>query len=171
MSVVIDDQTIQIRVQFMELEKQKLEKLLAKTEDNKEFATISREIYAIEKVLEELDDWLKIINRDPGWGELVNIGGRRIPKLPSFSSEDELKWRMSNPDKHWVADMTEEQTAAAREFNARNNAADAIDAMDGQGPIAALEGEGKSADEIVEDLRKEWEPWRSETTPPSKSES
>jgi len=151
---VIDDQTINIRIAFLELEKEKLERMQAKANDNEDMATLAQEIYGIEKVLEEMDNWLKIINRDPGWGELVNIAGKKIPKLPTFSNKEEMKYRLNNPDKHWAeGGLDHEQTARAREYNAKTNAQEAVRHMDGEGPIAAMEREGLSEEEIDQRLK------------------
>lgn len=152
MPAVIDQGVIDIRITWHEIEKEKLELAQAKSDD---VAGIQRKIDAIDAKIEELNDWLKILNQDPGWGDLINVEGRKVPKMPTFKSDERKARRIEDPE-NWDRDLGHEQTARARDFNMKNNAQDAAFVMDGGGPVKKWLDEGYSEEEILEKL-KSWD--------------
>jgi hypothetical protein len=157
MPVAIDQETIHTRIVWLEMEVEKLQQRQA-TANDEQMAELAEEILKRQARLAECNDWLRILNKDPGWGELVNIAGKRIPKLPMFKSEQELKFRLENPEKTWredAPDLSYEETARAREFNARNTAQESAQAMDGNGPFGKLlEGTDKDEEWAARIIRK-----------------
>lgn len=172
MPVVMDQDTINIRIIFLDMERQKLQQKQAVANDE-QMAALVKAIEACDAKLEECNDWLRILNQDPGWGELINVGGRKIPKLPTFKSVEELNWRLKNPEKTWREDsqgLNYEETSRAREYNARNNADESVRYMDSNGPFSVLERQGLSEEDAITQIQEKACP-ASGITPPSNDES
>lgn len=151
MPATIDQNTLDIRITWLEIEKEKLEHAQAKA-DGKQIAAIQKKIDDMDAKIEECEDWLKILNQDPGWGDLVNIEGRKVPKMPTFKTIEQKEKRVADPE-NWDRELDHEQTARAREFNMKNNAQEAAFVMDGSGPVQQWLDEGYSEDEILDMLR------------------
>ena len=169
MPAVIDQNTLDIRITWLEIEKEKLDRKQAGAED---LSAFQHKIDMIDAKIEECMDWLKILNQDPGWGDLINIKGKRVPKMPAFKDNETMARRIEDPES-WDRELDHEQTARAREFNMKNNAQEAAFVMDGAGPVKAMLDEGYTEEEILDMLRKDtWDKTSGSTsTPPSNDDS
>ena len=141
MPVVIDTHTINIRLAFLELEIEELEGLVASAVNDEAFQKYSDRLKEKRGAVTELENWIKIINQDPGWGDLVNIDGHRVPKLPTFKSPEEKAarlemWENGGGVDTGVQELDLEQAMRAREANARNTSLESVAFLDGIGPIA-----------------------------------
>jgi hypothetical protein len=167
MPAVIDQNTLDIRITWLEIERHKLEIKQSRAEGDR-VADLQRKIDDMDAKIEECQDWLKILNQDPGWGDLINIKGRKVPKMPTFKDNETMARRLEDPE-DWAMGMDHEETARAREFNMKNNAQEAAFVMDGAGPVKAMLDEGYSEEEILDMLRKDtWDKTLDSTkTPPS----
>ena len=138
MPVIIDQHTIDIRLLWLALERQKLTEQQP-TATDEQMAEIEERLKEVRYRENECKDWIRILNQDPGWGELINVGGRKVPKMPTFKSREETDHRLEN----WgtAKGHDEEFVKRAREARARNDAQEDAFFMDGVGPIAADEYE------------------------------
>jgi len=141
MPVILDQHTIDIRLTWLAVDRQKLiEK--QPTASDEQMAEIEERLKEIRYRENECKDWLRILNQDPGWGELITVDGRKVPKMPTFKSKEEMEHRIAN----WgTAKGHDEQfLKKARESRAREDAQEDAFFMDGIGPIAAEEYENNS---------------------------
>lgn len=141
MPVIIDQHTIDIRLTWLALDKQKLVEQQPNASDE-QMAEIEERLIEVRYRENECKDWLRILNQDPGWGELISVGGRKVPRMPKFKSREEMDSRLAN----WgTAQGHDEQfLKSAREARAREDAQEDAIFMDGIGPIAAEEHERDS---------------------------
>jgi len=141
MPAVIDQHTINIRFLWLGVERQKLiEKQPTATDE--EMAKIEEDLKEVRHRENELRDWTRILNQDQGWGELVTVDGRKVPKMPAFKTEEEMEHRIAN----WgtAKGHDEQYIKSAREARARKDAQEDVIFMDGIGPIAAEEYESNA---------------------------
>lgn len=136
MPAVIDQHTIEIRLQWLALDRTRLIEKQPDASDE-EMARIQIELYKLEGREAENRDYMHILNQDPGWGDLITIDGRKVPKMPKFESEEEMDARLGN----WPSAKghDEQFVKRAREARAREDAQEDAYFMDGIGPIAEQE--------------------------------
>jgi hypothetical protein len=136
MPVIIDQHTVSLRTIWLELDRQKLIDMQPDATDE-DMRELERLLLKNEGKLEEMQDWMRILNKDPGWGDLINVEGRQVPRMPKFKSPEERQERLAN----WPSAKghDEDYVRRAREFRAAEDAQDDARFLDGIGPIAEEE--------------------------------
>jgi len=134
MPVIIDQETIAIRVAWLSVEYKKLLEEQANCTDKDRASQIAIGIHENECRAKECHDWLKILDQDPGWGQLLNVDGKLVPKMPKFRDPEEKRIRLET----WgtAKGLNEHDLKAIREYRVRDNAQEDVHFMDGLGPIA-----------------------------------
>lgn len=137
MPISIDQNTLDIRMTLLEMEIKEIEFRLPQIDNDEAFAAINDGLKECRGQLKECTLWLKILNQDSGWGNLVNVEGKRMPKMPTFKSEEEMAARMDGWEGGGAAGdgLTIEQAMRARELHAREISEESVQFMDGEGPI------------------------------------
>jgi FtsZ-binding cell division protein ZapB len=141
MGILIDQNTLDIRMTLLEMEIDELKHRLPEMDNDEAFAALNDGLKERTGQLKECTLWLKILNQDPGWGDIVNVKGKRMPKMPTFKSEEEMDARFENWEGGGSAGdgLTMEQAMRAREGQARKISEESVQFMDGEGPIAVEE--------------------------------
>lgn len=136
MPAVVDQHTIEIRLTWLAVDRQKLVEEQP-TANNERMAAIEERLKEIRYREAECKDWLHILNQDPGWGDLITVDGRKVPKMPTFRTPEERERRLKN----WGKKLPEKEQKVkqAREYRAMQDAREDVAFMDGIGPIAARE--------------------------------
>lgn len=149
MPVSMVQQNILIRISFLKDEMTALMASRLEAEESYEYNRISGEISDKESCIKENERWLRVLDRDPGFGSLMNVAGKYIPKMPTFESKEEVEYALENPDHiHKEDDDTGEQEfLGAREHVHRWHNEQALIRMDGKGPIAHEEQCGHQNEE------------------------
>lgn len=136
MPAVIDQHTIEIRIIWLDVEQRKLLEKQPMANDE-EMAQIAEKLKEVEYRQAECRDWLRILNQDPGWGDLITVDGRKVPKMPTFKSKEEMDKRISE----WGTAKGRDEAflKRAREYRAQKDAREDVLFMDGIGPITQEE--------------------------------
>lgn len=150
MPAVIDQHTIEIRLTWLAVDRQKLLETQPGASDE-QMAEIEERLKEIRYRENECRDWLKILNQDPGWGDLITVDGRKVPKMPTFKTPEEREERLNSWDRFGAGD--EQKVKQAREYRAMTDAREDASFMDGIGPIAAREYETDSDGAETTDLQ------------------
>jgi len=131
-------QNVLIRISFLKDEKSALERRADAVGDANELVLVQDEIKDKQSCIKENERWLRVLERDPGYGSLINVGGKYIPKMPTFKSKAEMEYALEHPDIiHEEDDDTDEQGfMATREMVHRYHNEQALIRMDGHGPKA-----------------------------------
>jgi len=131
-------QNILIRISFLKDELAALKQRADTAEDANELVLVQDEIKDRQSCIKENERWLRVLERDPGYGSLINVGGKYIPKMPTFKSKAEMEYALEHPDIiHEEDDDTDEQSfLSAREMVHRYHNEQALIRMDGHGPKA-----------------------------------
>jgi len=131
-------QNVLIRISFLKDELAALEQRADSIEDANELVLAQDKIKDRQSCIEENKRWLRVLDFDPGFGSLINVGGKYIPKMPTFKSKAEMEYALEHPDIiHEEDDDTDEQSfMATREMVQRWHNEQALIRMDGHGPKA-----------------------------------
>jgi hypothetical protein len=134
-------QSVLNRINFLQGDIANLNLDLGKTNDGDIIGKLQEQIRDKEIRIDENKQWLRVLEKDPGYGTLENVAGSYIPKMPKFNTQDEVQYALDNPQHFRVedADTTEQNFLSTREMVKRHHNTLAIQKMDGEGPIAAEE--------------------------------
>jgi hypothetical protein len=132
-------QSTLLRIQFLENDIQNYKADMEKLEDANEIILMQDKIKDREIRIDENKQWLRALEQDPGYGELVETDGKYIPKMPTFKSDAEMKRALDNPENWYEEDENEtlDHQRATREMVHKSHNELALQRMDGEGPIAA----------------------------------
>jgi hypothetical protein len=134
-------QSVLNRINFLEGDVNNIKIQLEKTDDGNEIILLQKQLEGKEIRIDENKQWLRVLERDPGWGTLENVDGKYIPKLPTFKTRREAEYALEHPDhfREEDSDTTEQSFLGTREMVKRYHNEQALQRMDGDGPIAAEE--------------------------------
>ena len=138
------NQSTLLRIKFLENDIQNYKADLARLTDANEVVLMQEKIKDREVRINENKQWLRVLEADPGWGEMVEVEtGKYIPKMPTFKSQQEMEFALDHPENWYEEDEgdTEQHYMATREMVNRNHNELALQRMDGEGTIAAEERE------------------------------
>jgi len=95
---------------------------------------IDRDLERVDAKIEEMRHWLKAYDDDPNFGEYIKDDkGRRVPRLPTFKSVEEMRKPGTAAN-----GMSLQETLAAREFRAKDDAINSARWMDGKSPYGKV---------------------------------
>lgn len=142
-------QNVLIRISFLKDELSALKQRADSIDDANELVLVQDDIKDKQSCIKENERWLRVLERDPGYGSLINVAGKYIPKMPTFKSKAEMEYALEHPDIiHQEDDDTDEQNfLSAREMVHRYHNEQALIRMDGNGPIAYEEQCGRQNEE------------------------
>ncbi len=131
-------QAVLVRISFLEGDISNIRKEIIATEDANELMQLRDRVAKIEERIDENQQWLRVLDKDPGFGILENVDGKYIPKMPKFSTPEERDYALGHRQHiHEEDDDTTPQNfMAGREMVRREHTKMAIERMDGQGPVA-----------------------------------
>ncbi len=132
-----------LRIKFLENDILNYKADMAKLEEANEIVLMQDKIKDREVRIDENKQWLRALESDPGYGELVETDGSYLPKMPTFRNEKQMERALDNPGNWYEEDAQEtpQHQAATREMVHRSHNDLALKKMDGEGPIAAEESE------------------------------
>ncbi len=132
-----------LRIKFLENDILNYKADLAKLEDANEMVLMQDKIKDREIRIDENKQWLRALEQDPGWGELVETDGSYLPKMPTFRNEREMEHALEHPGNWYEEDENEtlDHQRATREHVHRAHNELALQRMQGEGPIATEESE------------------------------
>ena len=88
-----------LRIQFLEGDLAKAKRKIGELEDANEIANAQLEQRDIETRIDENKQWLRVLEQDPGWGELQEVeGGKYVPRMPTFKTPQEMEYALNNRD-------------------------------------------------------------------------
>ena len=132
-------QSTLLRIKFLGNDILNFKADLEKLEHANEITLIQGKIHDTETRIDENKQWLRVLEGDPSWGELVETDGSYLPKMPTFRNERELEHALEHPENWYEEDQGEDEQhfIATREMVHRHHNELALERMDGEGPIAA----------------------------------
>lgn len=142
-------QNVLIRISFLKDELSALKQRADAIEDANELVLVQDDIKDKQSCIQENERWLRVLERDPGYGSLINVAGKYIPKMPTFASRAEMEYALEHPDviHEEDADTDEQGFMASREMVHRWHNEQALIRMDGNGPYAEQEKCGPQNEE------------------------
>lgn len=145
----MSQQGLLIRISFLKGEIANLETSKHDVEDARNLMMIDEQIRFKSERIDENQQWLRILDKDPGFGKLVNVGGRYEPKMPTFGTKEEVEYALENPDtiREEYAETDEQTYMATRSEVQRHYTEQALKRMDGDGAYAEQEKCGQSNEE------------------------
>jgi len=138
MSASMIQQNVLIRISFLKDEMAAIKQRADTIEDANGLVLVQDEIKDRQSCIKENERWLRVLDHDPGYGSLINVGGKYIPKMPTFKSKAEMEYALEHPDiiHEEDADTDEQSFLSAREMVHRWHNEQALIRMDGNGPHA-----------------------------------
>jgi hypothetical protein len=140
-------QSVLYRIKFLEGDIANFKKKLESEKDGDAIGRLQDQIREAEICIEENKRWLRVLEKDPGYGILENVDGSYIPKMPTFRSAKERDYALENREhlREEDADTTEQQFLGTREMVKRHHNELAIERMDGEGPHAVEDVDAEEA--------------------------
>lgn len=138
-----------MRIKFLENDIVNYKTDLGGRTDANEVVLIQDKIKEVETRIDENKQWLRVLEGDPSWGEMVETDGSYIPKMPTFKSDREMEYALDHPERWYEEDENEttQHQMATREMVGRSHNELALQRMDGEGPIAAEEQASEEQEE------------------------
>ncbi len=132
-------QAVLVRISFLEGDIANIRQEIIATEDANELMQLRDRVAMIEERIDENRQWLRVLDKDPGFGILENVDGKYIPKMPTFKTPEEREYALEHRQhiRKEDDDTTPQSFMATREMVKREHTKMAIERMDGEGPIAA----------------------------------
>ena len=132
-------QAILVRISFLEGDIANIRKDIIASDGGNELMDMRHHIELIEERIDENKQWMRVLDKDPGFGILENVDGKYIPKMPTFKTPEERDYALDHRQhiREEDADTTPQNFMATREMVKRKHTEMAIERMDGEGPIAA----------------------------------
>ena len=135
----MDQRRIELRVVYLKQQISALEDQRVALADVSQIRRAEDEILKKQGGVEELKQWGKEIDLDPGYGKMVRCAdGMHRPKLPVFESREERAAALDNME-GTISGMSASDVLRAREQNARDGAEVSIRNMNGRSPYIAEE--------------------------------
>ncbi len=131
-------QAVLVRISFLEGDIANIRQEIVATEDANELMQLRDSVAKIEERIDENRQWLRVLDKDPGFGILENVDGKYIPKMPTFKTPEERDYALEHRQhiRKEDDDTTPQSFMATREMVKREHTKMAIERMDGEGPIA-----------------------------------
>jgi hypothetical protein len=116
-------QSVLNRINFLQGDIANLNLDLGKTNDGDVIGKLQEQIRDKEIRIDENKQWLRVLEKDPGYGTLENVSGSYIPKMPKFNTQDEVQYALDNPQHFRVEneDTTEQNFLSTREMVKRHH--------------------------------------------------
>ena len=139
----MDQRRLELRLQYLKglvsaflLKKSKLSGVA-------EIRRLDDEILSLQGGINELKQWSREIDLDPGYGKLIrHADGIPRPKLPVFEDKQQRAAALENRA-GTLTGMSESDVRRAREFRAKEDAEISIRTMDGRSPYIPEEERGQ----------------------------
>ncbi|MHA2068902.1 MAG: hypothetical protein ACXABY_31455 [Candidatus Thorarchaeota archaeon] len=140
-------QSLLYRIKFLEGDISNLNIKIQGETDGDVVASLQEQITEKNIRIDENKQWLRVLEKDPGYGMLENVEGSYIPKMPTFKTAKERDYALENREhlREEDADTTEQQFLGTREMVKRHHNQLAIERMDGEGPYAVEDVDGQEA--------------------------
>jgi hypothetical protein len=134
-------QSTLLRIKFLENDTLNFKADLEKLTEANEITLIQGKVHDTEIRIDENKQWLRVLEGDPNWGELVETDGDYLPKMPTFKNDRDLKHALEHPENWYREDQGEDEQhfMATREMVHRHHNELALTRMDGEGVIAEEE--------------------------------
>ena len=130
----MDQRRLELRILYLKRNIFKLENTKSKLSEVADIRRIEDAILGIQGGINELKQWSREIDLDPGYGKLIRFAdGTRGPKLPTFVSVEERTMALENRAGTNTG-LSEAGVRRAREFRAKEDAEVTIRNMDGRSP-------------------------------------
>ena len=130
----MDQRRLELRVLYLRRLIKELELQKAEASEVALIRRVEDRILWLQGGIEELKQWSRELDLDPGYGKLV-LGTDRIhrPKLPTFTTAAERTEALTNRE-GTLTGLSGADVKRAREFRAREDAEVSIKNMDGRSP-------------------------------------
>jgi len=130
----VDQRRLELRLIFLNRQIAELEHKKSKLSEVAEMRRVEDRILWLQGGIEELKQWSRELDLDPGYGKLVRCAdGMHRPKLPVFENREVRAAALDNRE-GTVGGLSPPDVRRAREFRSREDAEISIKNMDGRSP-------------------------------------